>query len=308
MIEPKIGKEVRQQLDEIHANVIKAKKQIKTLWSVLVGLAIVLFALGYFSGNPLYFFGIFAETIAGGAIHSYLSSKSRAGFKANIITKVINEDEDLGIQYFYDQSISVVEFEASKIFQKDVDRYSGEDLFVGTWGKTKFKFSEVDAEEKYERTNAQGHRSTHYETIFKGVIFIAEFHKNLKGITRVKEGKDGFFEKLFAGKSKVNLENPEFEKIYNTYSDNQVEARYILTPDMMERMLKLREKFKSKVEFSFAHNLVFIAISSNKDKFEVDSKKPIDKQQIKRVFSELETFLEIIDMLNLNLRIWGEVE
>jgi hypothetical protein len=308
MIEPKIGKEVQQQLDEIHANVVKSKKQIKTLWSVLAGLAIVLFALGYFIGNPLYFFGIFAGLIAGGGIHSYLSSKSRAGFKANIITKVINEDEDLGIQYFYDQSISVVEFEASKIFQRHVDRYSGEDLFVGTWGKTKFKFSEVDAEEKHERTNAQGHSSTHYETIFKGVIFIAEFHKNLKGITRVKEGKDGFFEKLFAGKSKVNLENPVFEKIYNTYSDNQVEARYILTPDMMERMLKLREKFNSKVEFSFLNNLVFIAIHSNKDKFELDRKKQVDKAQIKRVFAEIDSFVQIIDMLNLNLRIWGEVE
>ena len=308
MIEPKITKEVQQQLDEIHANVVKAKKQIKTVWYAVAGLTVVLFALGYFSANPFFFFAIFAGLIGGSIAHSHLNSKSNARFKADIITKVINEDKALGIQYFYDQSISVAEFEASKIFQRYVDKYSGEDLFVGAWGKTKFKFSEIEAEEKNEHTDAQGHKSTDYETIFEGIMFIAEFHKNLKGITRVIEGKDGFFEKLFAGNTKVNLENPAFEKIYNTYSDNQVEARYILTPDMMERMLKLREKFKSKVEFSFLNNLVFIAIHSNKDKFELDRKKPVDKTQIKRVFAEIDSFIQIIDMLNLNLHIWGEVE
>jgi len=308
MIEPKISQEVEKQLEEIQTKVRKANEQSKYIWIAYAVFAIITLLLGYFSDSIGYYFATGAGGFGAFSADSYLKNKAKAGFKMNIIQKLINEDASLGITYYPDQSISVAEFEASKIFNSYVDRYHGEDLFEGKRDKTVFKFSEIKAEEKHETTDSEGHRQTSYSTIFEGVMFIAEFHKNLKGITRVKEGSDGFFEKLFAGKSKVSLENINFEKIYNTYSTDQVEARYILTPDMMERMLKLKEKFNAKVEFSFLHNLVFIAIHSNKDQFELDRKKPVDHAQIKRIFAEIDSFIEIIDMLNLNTRIWGKVE
>ncbi len=308
MLEPKISREVTQQLEEIQAKVRKANKQSKYIWIAYAVFAVITIFYGYISDAIGFYFATGAGGFGAFSADNYLKNKAKAGFKMNIIQKLINEDASLGITYYPDQSISVAEFEASKIFNNYVDRFHGEDLFEGKRDKTVFKFSEIKAEEEHETTDSHGHRKTSYSTIFEGVMFIAEFHKNLKGITRVKQGGDGFFEKLFAGKSKVNLENIEFEKIYNTYSTDQVEARYILTPDMMERMLKLNKKFNTKVEFSFLRNLVFIAIHSNKDKFELDRKKPVDKGQIKRIFAEIDSFINIIDMLNLNTRIWGKVE
>ena len=308
MIEPKISQEIEKQLEEIQTKVRKANKQSKYIWIGYIFFAIITLLLGYFSDSIGYYFASGLGGFGAFSANSYLKNKAKAGFKINIIKKLINDDPSLGITYYPNQSITVTEFEASKIFNNYVDRYQGEDLFEGKRDKTVFKFSELKAEEEHETTDSQGHRKTSYSTIFEGVMFIAEFNKKLKGITRVKQGNDGFFEKLFAGKSKVNLENIDFEKVYNTYSTDQVEARYILTPNMMERILKLKEKFNTKVEFSFLHNLVFIVIHFNRDKFELDREKPVDHEQIKRIFAEIDSFIEIIDILNLNMRIWGQVE
>jgi hypothetical protein len=35
---------------------------------------------------------------------------------------------------------------------------------------------------------------------------------------------------------KIELEDPEFEKIWDTYGEDQIEARYVLTTAFMERL------------------------------------------------------------------------
>ena len=133
---------------------------------------------------------------------------------------------------------------------------------------------------------------------------MADFNKHFNGLTRVVEGGDGFFEKLFAGKSKVSLENPTFEKIFNTYSNDQAEARYILTPKMMEQILLIKEKWNSSVALSFRDNHVFIAITSYYNLFEPNMKQTFDLAHVDRIFEEIDSCLELIDILDLNTRIW----
>ena len=177
-------------------------------------------------------------------------------------------------------------------------------MFYGLRGKTNYKFSEVHVEERRTTTDSKGRTKTHYVTIFKGIFMIADFNKHLTTTTRVIRGGDNFFEKLFAGKSKVTLENPTFENIFNTYSSDQVEARYILSPAMMERILELKELFNSNINLSFTGNHVYLAISKSKNHFEPKLGKKIDINQLERIYQEIEACLKIIDTLDLNTRIW----
>ena len=63
-------------------------------------------------------------------------------------------------------------------------------------GDTHVRFSMVDAEEKIEdtrtHTDSDGHThtetTTHYETIFCGLLFTADFNKQLAGATIVNPG------------------------------------------------------------------------------------------------------------------------
>lgn len=50
----------------------------------------------------------------------------------------------------------------------------------------------------------------------------------------------------------VKLEDPVFEREWEVYATDQIEARYILTPALMERMLEIKRRFGGKsIEFSF---------------------------------------------------------
>ena len=183
------------------------------------------------------------------------------------------------------------------------DRYHAEDLIEGCLDKTSFICSEVHAEERRARSTKNGVQY-YWEDIFKGFLFIADFHKEFLGETTVL--RDSFF-KIKMGASRVKMENPDFEKVFDVFSTNQIEARYLITPSMMERMLKLDSNFKKGVTISFRNSTILVAIPDSKNRFEADVWSSLNDMSIlKSDFEVLQSLLEIVDELNLNTRIWSK--
>lgn len=183
------------------------------------------------------------------------------------------------------------------------DRYHAEDLIEGCLDKTSFVCSEVHAEERKVRSTKNGVQY-YWEDIFKGFLFIADFHKDFQGETTVL--RDSFF-KIKMGASRVKMENPDFEKVFDVFSTNQIEARYLITPSMMERMLKLDSNFKKGVTISFRNSTILVAIPDSKNRFEADVWSSLNDMSIlKSDFAVLQSLLEIVDELNLNTRIWSK--
>ena len=179
------------------------------------------------------------------------------------------------------------------------DRYHAEDLIEGCLDKTSFICSEVHAEERRARSTKNGVQY-YWEDIFKGFLFIADFHKEFQGETTVL--RDSFF-KIKMGASRVKMENPDFEKVFDVFSTNQIEARYLITPSMMERMLKLDSNFKKGITISFRDSTILVAIPDSKNRFEADV---WSMSILKSDFAVLQSLLEIVDELNLNTRIWSK--
>ena len=183
------------------------------------------------------------------------------------------------------------------------DRYHAEDLIEGCLDKTSFICSEVHAEERRTRSTKNGVQY-YWEDIFKGFLFIADFHKEFQGETTVL--RDSFF-KIKMGVSRVKMENPDFEKVFDVFSTNQIEARYLITPSMMERMLKLDSNFKKGITISFRNSMILVAIPDSKNRFEADVWSSLsDMNILKSDFAVLQSLLEIVDELNLNTRIWSK--
>lgn len=183
------------------------------------------------------------------------------------------------------------------------NRYHAEDLIEGCLDKTSFICSEVHAEERRARSTKNGVQY-YWEDIFKGFLFIADFHKEFQGETTVL--RDSFF-KIKMGASRVKMENPDFEKVFDVFSTNQIEARYLITPSMMERMLKLDSNFKKGITISFRDSTILVAIPDSKNRFEADVWSSLsDMSILKSDFAVLQSLLEIVDELNLNTRIWSK--
>ncbi|MBS6238587.1 MAG: DUF3137 domain-containing protein [Bacteroides sp.] len=183
------------------------------------------------------------------------------------------------------------------------DRYHAEDLIEGCLDKTSFICSEVHAEERRARSTKNGVQY-YWEDIFKGFLFIADFHKEFQGETTLL--RNSLF-KVKMGASRVKMENPDFEKVFDVFSTNQIEARYLITPSMMERMLKLDSNFKKGVTISFRNSTILVAIPDSKNRFEADVWSSLNDMSIlKSDFAVLQSLLDIVDELNLNTRIWSK--
>lgn len=300
---PNISQAVKAKLyefDGVRVNILKKKK---IAWTILGILAIILIIFAWLNEIIQLLIAIPILAIITYGYIAMTKSKLAQEFKDEILTKQMDGIEE--VNYQPKNAISVEEFWESKLFSNySIDRYRGEDLFEGKNDKTTYKFSEIHAEEKHTTTDSKGRTQTTWVTIFQGIMMIADFNKHIHSETRVVQEGESFFDNWFSKKTRVKLESPKFEEMFNTYSQDQVEARYILTPAMMERIIDLQKSMNSRIRLSFRGTKVYIAISNNYNYFEADIDKPINPAQVERIFNEIRHCIEIIDILDLNTRIW----
>ena len=141
-------------------------------------------------------------------------------------------------------------------------------------------------------------------SLFRGVIVEFDMNKNFKGHTIFHENSS-IAKKIPLEKKyykKVNLESVTFENKYNVYSNDQIEARYILTPSLIERIENLKFAFKAKyVRGSFKNNKLTLAIHTGKDMFAMGSDfKDSDIHTFEELYDEIISVLQIVDELKLN--------
>ncbi len=181
-----------------------------------------------------------------------------------------------------------------------------------TLGKTAIEFSEVVGKH-VTSTGTGSNRKEHQSIIFKGIFFVADFNKYFDGHTVVLPdtaekmlGSLGQSLQSMSSRGElVKLEDPEFEKEFCVYSDDQVEARYILSPSLMKRIVDFKRKWNTKVYLSFRDSKVYIAIKMDKNLFETRLFKSIvDYNFIEQNIRFLTLLTGIVEDLNLNTRIW----
>ncbi len=99
-------------------------------------------------------------------------------------------------------------------------------------------------------------------TLFSGLFIVADFHKDFHEKTLVlTENETGLFGFINTVKRQlkdspqcIHLEDPEFEQHFKVLGTDPIEARYILTPDIMKRMTELRQKTKSSIHFPLSNH------------------------------------------------------
>ncbi|MCS7065948.1 MAG: DUF3137 domain-containing protein [Fimbriimonadales bacterium] len=272
-------------------------------------------------------FGLLAFLPMGGALlviliaYGMMTSEWSRLFKWRVLTRLVKFVSP-ELEYQPERYISEEEFRSSLLFQRDPDRYRGEDLIEGRVGQTALRLSELHAEYKTEHYDSKGNRRTTWHTLFRGLFIVADFNKHFHGITLVlpdvEQNLLGWFGQMLQGLSAklgmqpgelVKLEDPEFERAFKVYSTDQIEARYILTPSLMERILRFRQLTKSEIRLAFIASRLYVAIPTTHDHFEAPSLfAPVGEllkpETIGKYLHELRFALAVVDELNLNTRIW----
>lgn len=284
---------------------------------ILFGLAVLVLLVGLFIRFPaLGIIGCLVPLIIGIVMYFRIEDdavKYKAAYKATVVgTALKNINDTLIITPL--SGLPEYEFISSELFTTEPDRYKTQDLISGTVDKTSFWFAEVHAEYKTETRTKNGTR-TEWHTIFKGIVFVADFNKNFTVSTVVRpkglgESLGAWFSKnvfSFGSSEVIQLENTEFDNKFVTYSRNQIEARYILTPAMMERILDLNNKSDETISISFIHSKMYIAFPLSHNYFEAPIHKSLLAPDLLTDDLSIVQFMQdIVHELDLNTRIWGK--
>jgi hypothetical protein len=292
------------------------KKIVDNMAYWMGGACVLVAALVFFTGmfGMLILLPFLLLAIYG--IVFYTSGKNyTADFKAKVIKEIV-KFIDPGLNYESSRFIPQEVYMNSEIFKMAPDRYKGDDYVSGKIGVTAMEFSELHSEYKTESTDSQGHHHTQWHTIFRGIFFVADFNKDFHGRTVIlPDSAEKLFGFLGTALQSMNvmrgelikMEDPEFEKLFVVYGDDQVESRYVLSTSLMKRISDFKNKSKTKIYLSFVRSKIFVAIEYNKDIFEPQLFKTlIDFTPIQEYFEHFELVLGLVDDLNLNTRIWGK--
>ncbi len=303
MDQAKIEAQIKESVKEIEAS----RKQFLKTW-ISTHIQLILFVVGWFAfmfvaliviGSEadiirdiafytLLIFGLFigrkTYLEVEKARHEYISD-----YKLKIILTITNQIFP-GLRYFGTTGMLSEECYQAKIMGKkflDMEYFS-DDLFQG-------KVDDIDIQMADVRL-IYGHHVP-----FSGLIVRATFNKNFEWKTQVYPKKF-----KYSGKSNVQMDDLRFNQKFQVCSENQTEARYLLSPTLMERLINFSNRTKHKVIVSFYNQNIYIAVNTRKKHFEPRFlKKNRTKKIIQETVDAVKLSEEIVKDLNLNFRIWG---
>lgn len=313
------GSTLSGTLKQLEVKRRKIASKLIILWVVLAsvflfGSLVSTVVISPIIAIPLFIFLL----VVGLIVHFLLFGREIKSFTSEFKEKIVGEVVrfvNVNLSYAPENGICQQIYMDSQIFLTRPDRYECEDYVSGKIGETQIEFSEIHSEYKTESTDRKGNHHTEWHTIFRGLFFIADFNKNFHGTTVVlpdfAEKAFGFIGKMFQSwnlsrKGKlIKLEDPEFEKLFVVYGDDQITARYILTPGLMQRLVEFRKNVNNTIFLSFRESKVYIAVSISRNLFEPRIfKSNEDFGLIKDYYANLEIAAKIIEELGLNTRIW----
>ncbi len=297
-----LGRKLRH-LERTRSNIVRKRTSLWP-WAVFIACLSVFSFLCQAQREPAGFVFVCAllPLITAGTVRrmkKYLASD----FKREMIPALLAVTSDRNV-WSPGKFISVEEFRDSMLYGTP-DRYSGCDFIEGIHGVTHFRFSHVHAEEK--RTvheldiHGQPRMRTGYYSIFSGIFFSAHCDNRFRGRTLIVPSSH-FPERLPGQGTAVNPGDPAFSRWFKVISPDHREARFLLTPEMMDRLLSLRKKFW-EFRMSFSDGRVRIAIPQYRNPLEPDLKRPFDEVQAADIYSRLTAIIGIIDDLSLNTRL-----
>lgn len=282
-----------------HDRASAAAKAIKGRWYGL-GVALVGAAIGLFlvKAPPM---AIFAAVAGLGTTTFMGSDLRRIGKEAKqlMVTPVASE---FGLNYMErpGHQPTIRDFREMGLVS-NWDRENFEDRLTGQRGEVDFEFFEAHLEQKRTTRDSKGRTRTTWVTIFRGQCLRFDFHKEFLGRTLVSRDA-GIFDRFGGrgGMKLAKLEDPVFEKAFSVYTTDQVESRFLLTPDFMQKLVDLEQAFRGgRLRCAFVGGQIFIAVEGG-DLFEPGSLfTPLDNpKRIRELLDDFAAVFHIIDSVS----------
>ncbi|MBV9901694.1 MAG: DUF3137 domain-containing protein, partial [Alphaproteobacteria bacterium] len=175
------------------------------------------------------------------------------------------------------------------------ERTTFDDLFCGE--RSGAAFSICDA--NLEREEGSG-KDSHWVSVFQGQLIRIAFPKKFLGVTVIARDA-GLLNMLHkpAGMQRVGLGASEFERAFEVYSTDQVEARFLVHPAFMQKLLTMELAFQgSRLRGMFCDGELLLAVEGlDRFKFGDAFQRFDDIAKCQDAASDLRQVLSVVDFV-----------
>lgn len=247
----------------------------------------------------------------------YLSAPI-TNYKNSVKSKIIPLIMKFFKEFKYSAScnISTYEYRSSQIIPYHTSE-SNEDLIQGTYKNVSICFYETELKKLVEEevyVDGEYETSEYYEKVFKGAIIILNTREKFKGHTIILN-KNLDQEKCLEEYEKrsqseynqfknVKISNNKFNDVFEARSTNTKQANKLLTPDIIEKIVKIYEMFgKCEMEFSVYADKVIIMNSYSHNAFEPGSISVPENyiDDAKKILFEMNIIFSLVNIISESL-------
>lgn len=295
---------IKDDSKEMNLKYINKNYTGMSLFLIVIGFLSIFVGVAVFNVFSSFYMLIIVGILAiiSGFVRLYKSSKIKEYYKDKYREKIMsflfgNHKYSFDRHGKIDSSI----FKASQ-FEGRYEKYCGSDIISinisnddGSASNNYLTLCDLNVTKT--ETDSDGNSRT--VTVYKGVFGYIEFPFEFKSILclNTKYKKDGF------NLEKITLEDIQFSKKIGVYCNDQIEARYILTPDMMEKLLYLANRVGT-LRMTLVDNKMYIGFE-NTDLFELSDVKD-DKLEtaFEKFYDEIDVLLKLVDEIKTNNKIF----
>jgi len=234
----------------------------------------------------------FVVSIIGLSLAGAVLSQARSAITAGLLERI---SSFFGFAYQRDVSRPdfVSAFDRLQLLPS-YNRQSWEDQVVGARNDTDFVLCEGHLQKV-----TRGKRRR-VKTVFHGQLLMLDYHKKFLGETVIKRDAGVFnrFMKPGAEFQRIGIVSSRFEKAFEAWSTDQVEARELLDPIVLERFEALDNLFDgAKFRAAFSDGKLYIALETG-DKLSMGTmfKCLDDPTRFERIIKEFDLIFDLIDL------------
>ena len=242
--------------------------------------------------------GVIGASAGGIALIWAWVTKPKRDYAKAYKTKLLPEIAGLFGEFTYNVKgkIPMKAMKPSKIVPRH-SGYTSEDLFSGEYRGVGISFSEI------KLAKQRGKRS---KIVFNGLaVLLTHGTRKFQGHTILTkdQGKVGkWFKKQISNLKRANMVDPEFERLFDVYTSDQTEARYLIDPLIIESLKGLYQEYNGKRLFAaFYDKQVLIMIESPENHFEpaAITVPATNEEELLSMKREVAQIISIVDRLSL---------
>jgi hypothetical protein len=225
---------------------------------------------------------------------------------AKVVIMPLLKHVNLSLTLDYDAEFPQGIYKKSNLFPRKYDRYTSKTVLINKLNRD-FIIGYV-CSEYYEADGDGGS----YETIFSGLMARLPFPKATSGQTFILPDESekllgGFAKQVqgmtnHAGAKLVTMDNPDFEKAFQVYTTDSVQAHYLLSTKWLEKLTDFQRELKVPISIALHSGMCYVVLHGYESPFtpQQDLEKALTASgvysqyiRLKKLFDQLEVLQQI---------------